>query len=60
MQIKSMNHSEIVDELTYRSYAHNRQLSPDVAPERWMAVFGEGAAQMEERFTAAIAKAEGK
>ena len=42
---------DIVDELTYRSYAHNRRLSPDVSPERWMAVFGEDAAQMEERFT---------
>ena len=50
MQIKSMNPSEIVDELTYRSYAHNRRLSPGVAPERWVKVYGESAAQMEERF----------
>ena len=41
---------ETVDELTYRNYAFNRQRSPDVAPWRWIKIFGEAAAQMEERF----------
>ena len=41
---------EIVDELTYRSYAENRRRSPDISPERWAKVFGVGAVQMEERF----------
>ena len=39
----------IVSELTYRSYAHNRMISPEITPERWAKVFA-GAAQMEERF----------
>lgn len=29
----------IVDELTYRSYAHNRRMFPHVAPERWAVIF---------------------
>ena len=41
---------EIVDELTYRSYAFNRQRSPEITPERWEKVFGPSAARMEEKF----------
>ena len=48
--MENMKPSEIVSELTYQSYAHNRQLSPDISPERWAKVFGVGAALMEERF----------
>ena len=45
-----MKPSEVVDELTYRSYAWNRRRSPGISPERWAKVFGESAAQMEHRF----------
>lgn len=40
---------EAIDDLTYRSYAHNRQLAPDISPERWAKVFPNVAA-MEERY----------
>ncbi len=39
----------IVDELTYRSYAANRQLSPEITPERWTAVYP-NALSLEERY----------
>lgn len=29
----------IIDELTYRSYVHNRITFPDVAPERWALIY---------------------
>ena len=41
--------SRQVDELTYRSYAHNRRISPAVAPERWGKLFANAEA-MERRF----------
>lgn len=39
----------VVDELTYRSYAFNRQNFPEVLPERWATIFP-NASEMEERF----------
>lgn len=44
--------SDIVDDLTYRCYAHNRTIFPHVTPEEWVPVFGERTAAMEERFQA--------
>lgn len=41
---------QIVDYLTYSSYAHNRQLSPHVTPEEWRGVYGERTAALEERY----------
>jgi hypothetical protein len=41
----------LVDELTYRNYAHNRMLSPHISPERWQKAYGDTAA-MEKRFHA--------
>lgn len=40
----------IIDELTYRSYRWNRQLTPDVKAERWELIFGPQAIDMEARF----------
>ena len=41
----------IVDELTYRSYAYNREASPDTTPEELEVRFsGIAVDQMEERF----------
>lgn len=37
------------DELTYRSYAFNRQQFPKTAPERWARIFPNQSA-LEERF----------
>ena len=37
-------------ELIYRSYTWQRREFPDIAPERWMTMFGEHVTQMEERF----------
>jgi hypothetical protein len=48
-----MNRPEaaLIDELTFRSYVHNRMQFPDVAPERWRMIYGlRAAAAMEERF----------
>lgn len=40
---------EIIDELTYHSYFHNRRLSPDVPLSEWSKIFG-NVDQMEERY----------
>jgi len=39
----------IIDELTYINYKHNRQLSPEVTPERWVKVYGDNTLEMEKR-----------
>lgn len=39
----------LMDELTFRSYVHNRMMFPDVQPERWAAIF-KNVPAMEERF----------
>lgn len=39
-----------VDELIYRSYAHNRTISPNVSPERWIKAYGYAAVEMEQRY----------
>lgn len=39
----------LMDELTFRSYAHQRMMFPDVQPERWTAIF-QNVPAMEERF----------
>lgn len=33
------NPAALIDYLTYRSYAHNREISPHITPERWRAIF---------------------
>lgn len=40
---------QIVDELTYRSYAWNRTLKPEITPTQWMAGFYNVSA-MEQRY----------
>ena len=45
-----MTPEEMVDELTYRSYAYNRALSPWVTPEQWALVFGERTWEMEMKY----------
>ncbi len=42
--------TELIDELTYRNYEHNRRISPHVTPERWAKSYGPTVAAMEERF----------
>ena len=49
-----MTIEDMVDELTYRSYAHNRALAPDVPAARWASVF-KGAAMLETRYQREIA-----
>jgi hypothetical protein len=46
------NWADIIDDLTYRNYAHNRQLAPSVSPERWEKIYGPQAREMEERYAA--------
>jgi len=45
-----MTPSQIVSDLTYACYAHNRRTFPHVTPEQWVPVFGSHAAAMEEAF----------
>ena len=40
---------QIVDEITYNSYFHNRRLSPDVPLSEWSKIF-ENVDQLEERY----------
>jgi hypothetical protein len=44
-----MTPDDIVSDLTYMSYAHNRDISPDITPERWARIFGEELTQRMER-----------
>lgn len=46
-QIKS---EELIDDLTYFNYAHNRNLSPHITPESWAKVYGQRTPAMEERY----------
>jgi hypothetical protein len=43
---------EIVQDLIYLSYFHNRKLSPDVTPEQWAGIFGPRVKDLENRFQA--------
>ena len=40
---------QLVDELTYANYAHNRQRSPDLTPEQWTKVYS-NVYQLEARY----------
>lgn len=44
-----MSVATILDELTYRSYAYNRDIAPDIAPERWARLFADAEA-LERRY----------
>jgi hypothetical protein len=44
-----MTARDLVDDLTFAAYAHNRDIAPHVTPERWAKVFPNAAA-MEERY----------
>lgn len=48
----------LIDELTYSSYAHNRDVAPHITPASWARVYPK-AAELEARYQAerAIAKA---
>ena len=45
-----MTPEDIVGDLTYRSYAYNRDRSPDITPEQWKTVFGPKVDIMERRY----------
>ena len=45
--------SKLISELTYVSYATQRDLAPEISPERWGKIYGpESVEQMEERYQA--------
>lgn len=46
----SIEASELVDELIYINYAHNRTVSPTTTPEQWKKVYGAAADLMEARY----------
>jgi len=45
-----MTATAVVDELTYRSYAYNRNLAPYITAYEWMRVYGVAALEMEKRY----------
>lgn len=46
-----MSPEAIVDELTYRNYAHNRALAPHITPQRWARIYPR-ADELEARYQA--------
>lgn len=56
MQTRQMTPRELVDQLTYLNYAHNRTISPNVTPERWEKVYGPGVWEMEEQYQRELGK----
>ena len=42
--------ADLVDELIYRSYEHNRKIAPNITPEEWRKLFGDAVDRLEERF----------
>ena len=44
------NVAGLIDALTYSSYRHNREISPEVTPERWRKVFGPSTDAMEQKY----------
>ena len=47
-----MTYADIVQDLVFRNYCHNRRLSPGISPERWEKVYGPGVWDMEKQFQA--------
>jgi hypothetical protein len=45
-----MTPQEMIDELTYINYRHNRELSPQISVERWAAIYGPKSEYMETRY----------
>ncbi len=44
------NYKPVIDELTFRSYAHQRIMFPEVEPEKWALIYGPAVVEMEERY----------
>ena len=40
----------VVDELTYRNYAYNRSIAPEITALEWVRVYGPAALEMEKRY----------
>lgn len=40
---------EIISDLVYINYAHNRDISPEISPERWSQIYGD-TTNMEARY----------
>jgi hypothetical protein len=51
---KAMTETELVVDLIYLSYFHNRKLTPDVTPEQWASIFGPRVKDLEDRFQAEL------
>jgi len=43
---------QLIDDLTYRNYAHNRRLAPEVSAESWQKVYGLDVVGFEARYQA--------
>jgi uncharacterized protein YeaO (DUF488 family) len=42
--------AKIIDYLTYRNYAYNRKMSPQIAAEDWHDVYGDAVYEFEQRY----------
>jgi len=47
---RRMAAKQIIADLTYANYRHNRTISPEVTPERWVKVYGPKTMEMEKRY----------
>lgn len=43
------NEKNLIDHLTYSSYRHNRNISPNITPEQWKSIFS-NADEMEKKY----------
>lgn len=50
MSTPTISPEAAVDELTYRSYAYNRDRSPEIPADRWRRVYADWAAAFELRY----------
>ena len=45
-----MTSADLVQDLIFLNYCHNRRLSPGISPQRWEKVYGPSVWEMEEQY----------
>lgn len=59
LENRAMRDNQVIDHLTYASYKHNRDISPEVPPARWVTIYGPNATAMEAQYQKDKSKTEG-
>ena len=49
-EVNEVTIGDLVADLTYLNYAHNRRLAPHITPHQWEKVYGPRTMLMEERY----------